>query len=396
MPRMIHRLASDPGVTILAAVARAEDDGRGPGADQAQERQQEAGAAAGAPVAAGELLPGEQAQHSGRVDGIICGERRASTVFLYGLRVREDSRGRGLGRLLMRFIVSCTVSYNTAAQRIIGRQLHGPIHQVEVWPAGPSLEGYEEAAGWVRGRGTRAGAPHMLDWIPGARAALEADAAAQALLPRWRRASTADELSRAVAHLLYGTQASSHGVSATPHAAGLTPLLWLPMPYEVWPLESGFVQRELAAGNVWVLTAPRTYGRGSSTTGLLSSASGEEEETVGVMLLSHFETTSRVSAGILARDSSATHAAVAHAGSLHPHFLAYTLRIPTGAAPPLQPAAAAVPSGPGGGRSQDDAVQGPGGRAEEAEPAPALYGTTGGCRDFWVYGRALPPPAARL
>jgi hypothetical protein len=153
--------------------------------------------------------------------------------------------------------------------------------QLEGWPGHSALEAYESAAGWVRGEGVRPDAPPMLDWLPGARAALEADAEARALLPGWRRATSHAELSQAVRCLLYGGQAPPH------HP--LAPLLWIPLFYEVFPLECTFVRRELAAGNIWLLPAREGGG------------------FVGVLLLTFYATASRMSAGGAARPA---HAAV--------------------------------------------------------------------------------------
>jgi hypothetical protein len=167
MPRVIHRLMEDPGVLVLAV------DTAGPDEEAAAEGKQHEG--------------NDSATTGAHMNGIICGERRGSTVFLYGLRVREGVRGKGLGHVLMEaicarapptladrpyaapqppapldmwrsellpgcepmqpsddakglaedaarstlsHIVTCTVSYNPAAQRIIGRQLMGPLYEV--------------------------------------------------------------------------------------------------------------------------------------------------------------------------------------------------------------------------------------------------------------------------
>ncbi|KAG2423438.1 hypothetical protein HXX76_015309 [Chlamydomonas incerta] len=443
MPRLVKKLSEDPGVLVLAAEAAGSGSG------------------------------GEGAGH---IDGIICGERRDECIWLFGLRVREGIRGKGMGHFLMAAIctwapseltcnahppgvappgfgplpppasvasatslphgadphhpaatpaapsspepvtsiVTCTTSYNPAAQRIIGRQLTGPLYEVEGWPSHKPLDEYEAAAGWVRGRGVPAGAPHMLDWIPSARQALDSDAEAQALLPRWRHVSDMAELRSAVSHLLYGSGSSSNGSpsdrvggsdngssggggsgGAGPGASSraLEPLLWLPMPYDAFPITGPFVARELAAGNVWLLTAPAN--------GSVGAAEGREEqpqqeEVVGVMLLTYFEMLNRVSAGILARDNAATHAAVLHAGSLHPHFMAFTLRAAATAPPPtkqhtgqLHGDAATAAADSADAAAADSADAGAGPEEGVAMPLPALYTATGGYRDHWVFGKRL-------
>ncbi|KAG2429966.1 hypothetical protein HYH02_013917 [Chlamydomonas schloesseri] len=426
MPRLVKKLSEDPGVLVLAAEAVA-------------------------PAAEGEEMGGSEVG-VGRIDGIICGERRGECIWLFGLRVREGIRGKGMGHFLMEAIcsrsqveltcnahppgvappdfgplppplpagahavahtdtchtqppssscsttpepitsiVTCTTSYNPAAQRIIGRQLTGPLYEVEGWPAHKPLDDYEAAVGWVRGRGVPAGAPNMLDWIPGARAALESDAAALALLPRWRRVSDVSELRAAVSHLLYGSSSGSsttNGCSNGSSNRALEPLLWLPMPYDAFPITGPFVTRELAAGNVWLLTAP------SSSPAAPASAAGaaagecsdgmeeQEQQVVGVMLLTYFEMLNRVSAGILARDNAATHAAMLHAGSLHPHFMAFTLRDAARAPPPTAQHTAQLH---GTGASATAAA----GAGAGAMPMPALYEATGGYRDHWVYGKRV-------
>ncbi|KXZ49096.1 hypothetical protein GPECTOR_23g28 [Gonium pectorale] len=453
MPRIMHRVAHDPGHLVLAAAV----------SEHCQHADQDRGL---------EQLGQDQA---GPIDAIICGERRGGALFLYGLRVRESTRGLGLGHLLMEAIcrsspevdaappalllapdqpetgpslaaiaappaaatatastgappptaptssrgpavavappgmpqpaprpspplllshvVTCTTSYNPAAQRIIGRQLRGPLCEVECWPAG-AREAYEEEWGWSWGRCLPEGAPNMLDWIPGVRKVLEADAEAQALLPHWRRAASEEDLRGAVGSLLYDARSSgSDGAGAGLGLAAqvLQPLLWLPMPYDVWPLDSPFVRRELAAGNVWLCTVPalatqpavgpgpgratKEAGGGPPTVGEPNGndqASGGRDgsEVVAVMLLTYFDTLGRVCAGILARDNAAVHAAVAHAGSLQPYFFASILRNP----------ARAVPPQPGGEKK----------RGTAPDPSfPALYNATDGYRDFWVYGRSF-------
>lgn len=140
----------------------------------------------------------------------------------------------------------------------------------------------------------------------GARQALESDVAAQALLPRWRRVSGVAELRSAVSHLLYGTTASSSSSSggaggrdpakgAASSCRALEPLLWLPMPYDAFPITGPFVARELAAGNVWLLTAPAPGSGGAGAEG--KQEHHQEEEVVGVMLLTYFEMLNRISAG---------------------------------------------------------------------------------------------------
>ncbi|PNW73244.1 hypothetical protein CHLRE_14g624650v5 [Chlamydomonas reinhardtii] len=438
MPRLVKKLSEDPGVLVLAAEAVGSPEG---------ETADSSGGGAG------------------RIDGIICGERRGECIWLFGLRVREGIRGKGMGHFLMEAIctrapvelrcnahppgvappefgplpppaspaltvsnssspsdachaaatpepitsiVTCTTSYNPAAQRIIGRQLTGPLYEVEGWPSHKPLDEYEAAAGWVRGRGVPAGAPNMIDWIPGARQALESDVAAQALLPRWRRVSGVAELRSAVSHLLYGTTASSSSSSggaggrdpakgAASSCRALEPLLWLPMPYDAFPITGPFVARELAAGNVWLLTAPAPGSGGAGAEG--KQEHHQEEEVVGVMLLTYFEMLNRISAGILARDNAATHAAILHAGRLHPHFMAFTLRAAATAPPPTQQHTAqlhgggssAAPTGAGAaGAGAAGAGAGPGSEdGGGGVPLPALYTATGGYRDHWVYGKRV-------
>ncbi|GFR44407.1 hypothetical protein Agub_g5640 [Astrephomene gubernaculifera] len=642
LPRIVHRIVADPGQLVLAAESSGDADstaeapvseeagehatgepgshveGRqeqdGPGQQPGQEGQQQ-----------GRLAPRQAAGRGAaqRIDGVICAERRGATLFLYGLRVREGCRSRGLGHLLMeaactrgpqqlantadatpppplvplqtpgpavpsehggsetatadivaiptaaangkdgahgssktvtaacvcgpsavRHLISCTTSYNPAPQRILGRQLEGPLWQLEIWPAGQSAAAHDAAmAEWSATAAAAAAAsasatdvasvgaavqvaataaeaaaageeeeakaprldpPHLLDWLPGARAVLDSDAAASALLPYWRRTTCASELRTAVSSLLYGnpygyarTGMRTHccrttcvvhangngwgpgcqgggdktgnngrsesressesngssrgrcsscsccccrnhingcgggGVDDDPGSAGggyrccrgggngggggmgegsaEEPLLWLPMPYEVWPLDSAFVLRELEAGNIWLLreggergaaaAAGGGDGGGSSSgsngaveppegrdsgggggggdesEGSSSGGEGEGEggAVVGIMLLTHFGTFGRVCAGILARHNAAAHAAIAHAGSLHPHFLASILRVPfavTAATNARAVAAAATVAG-------------------VPYPLPALYEATEGFKDFWVYGRSV-------
>ncbi|GLI67617.1 hypothetical protein VaNZ11_011864 [Volvox africanus] len=512
MPRIIHRITQDPGVLVLAAEAVAGAVAFQPGISleqrQGQGRRNQPGARNEAPHESG-------GSGLGSIDGVICGERRGDAMWLYGLRVREGTRGRGLGHLLMeamirmapellarapdarppppwtsarpvphpevpppasssllaqpaattaltpvavppppgtpeaaspgsasgagsfltqpiRQIITCTVTYNFAAQRIIGRQLPGPLYEIEVWPGQQLMEAYEAAVGWERGVGLPPGVPCLLDWVPGVRQVLDADTAAQELLPRWRRVSGDPELRSAVAHLLYdkrwgnavdghesateggaadgGFQDASSGGAAVEASVRTTlgslqecqELLWLPMPYDVWPLESEFVQRELAAGNIWVLTEPPAEvaalsqseneeslnGGRSSRKGAGRGAGGMEEQdgpVVGIMLLTHFETLSRVCTGILARNNAAVHAAIVHAGQLQPHFWVSTLRIAAGCKQ-----ASPVPGIVNGGQTE---VKGRTERDELAEPLPALYGVAGGHRGVLVYGSVAAPPA---
>ncbi|GLC41717.1 hypothetical protein PLESTM_001232200 [Pleodorina starrii] len=521
MPRIIHRIAADPGILVLAAESISASQEQQPQQQQQPQQpqqpqphhQEQCGEGPGRP--AGEAAGSPPASC---IDGIVCGERRGGAVWLYGLRVREGARGRGLGHVLLEAIcrqaprhlaaapdaeppppsppppappppaasrgvappppapptspptpscpppaspavtprapltptaaataatvasaaaasmpvVTCTVPYNLAAQRIIGRQLAGPLYDMEIWPS--RVEEYEAAVGWVRGVGVPASAPRMLDWLPGVREVLDADAAAQALLPYWRRVTSDAQLRSAVAHLLYGGSGGGGGTRASGSrgggggdqyaAAAAAPtracggLLWLPMPYDLWPLDSAFVQRELAAGNIWMLRS-RGAPTGSDRAGRVAAAAAnggsgddegeadvaeEEEEAedgeggavVGVLLLTHFDTLNRVCAGILARSNAVVHAAIAHAGRLQPHFWACTLRIPAGCrdAPPASEGTRVserVGGDAGSERAETGMAVGKGKGEGVHEPLPEVYGVSGGHRGVLVYGSAPTP-----
>ncbi|EFJ46588.1 hypothetical protein VOLCADRAFT_105495 [Volvox carteri f. nagariensis] len=444
MPRIIHRIAKDPGVLVLAAESllsgdaeQQPDEVEEPGQQQEQQQQvQRQEQAEGTDSQTGSSKPfsingiSSMVAMLCRSDGMVslsiplvslwqfvvsgeatpygytgCGPSAPPSLHVVPAQLLQPQlptsgahadppassastpvaaatpRSATAAAGPIRQIVTCTVTYNTAAQRIIGRQLSGPLYEVEIWPGPPLLEEYEAAGAWVRGVGLKPGTPSMIDWLPNVREVLGADVAAQALLPHWRRVTSDCELRAAVAQLLYGRSGSGTsalaadgcaGISAARGADGLcdggqdgasdagpvtmatsssgrppipgslteqpdTDFLWLPMPYDLWPLEGAFIQRELAEGNIWLLAEPATEGSHSLRGQVVPMASAGTEDSnakdgaiVGVMVLTHFETLSRVCAGILARNNAVVHAAIAHAGRLQPHFMASVLRVPAG------------------------------------------------------------------
>jgi hypothetical protein len=90
--------------------------------------------------------------------------------------------------------------------------------------------------------------------------------------------------------------------------------------------------------------------------------------------------------GILARDNAVTHAAILHAASLHPHFMAFTLRDAARAPPPTAQHTAQLHGGGDGGGAATNTTAGD---KSGAMPLPAVYTATGGYRDHWVYGKRV-------
>lgn len=90
------------------------------------------------------------------------------------------------------------------------------------------------------------------------------------------------------------------------------PLDWLPWVYEVYPLQSDWVQQRLAAGDIWLLPQPHPAGPCQHNTAYAA-----------VVVLGHSELNYRTCAGVVAAQESGVAAALAFVGSRVPHFLAY-------------------------------------------------------------------------
>eukprot|EP00775_Hariotina_reticulata_P008175 gene8175-8366_t len=123
-------------------------------------------------------------EDAGHVHGVVGGSRRGSSMFLFGLRVCESARGRGVARKLMEAIcergmedssistiTSATTPDNAGANRIFNALGFHHSHTVDLWPAYSALGEYEAAVGFVPGESPAPppGQITMLDFIPGVR-----------------------------------------------------------------------------------------------------------------------------------------------------------------------------------------------------------------------------------
>eukprot|EP00798_Chlamydomonas_sp_ICE-L_P006267 gene6267-2895_t len=147
MPRMLDSYAADPHVLLL--VAETLDEG-------------------GKPM----------------LGGIIGADRRGEVAFVFGLRVREETRGQGVGKLLMSQlylsvpsalpasppiskIITVTVEINKPAMAIISNHMTGPLHRVDSFPGRDALEMYQNHIGWCDENTNPTTLSTMLDVVPG-------------------------------------------------------------------------------------------------------------------------------------------------------------------------------------------------------------------------------------
>ncbi|KAJ9527020.1 hypothetical protein QJQ45_025274, partial [Haematococcus lacustris] len=193
------------------------------------------------------------------------------------------------------------------------------------------LSSYEKALGWPA---QQAGPtdPGILDHIEGVQATLAADKEAAALLPRWERASSLEQVKaalrgiRAAWQLLAdvepqagscagGQGPAGDGVTPSPtgsHQAGSEAELhqWLPGFYDMHPTDSHWCSEQLQQGRLWLLPAD---------TDQVSGGAGY----LAVMCLAVSVESRRWCAGIVSSCNAATHAALMHAASQQRHFVAF-------------------------------------------------------------------------
>ncbi|KAL6757369.1 hypothetical protein V8C86DRAFT_1688143 [Haematococcus lacustris] len=287
---------------------------------------------------------------SSTVHGIVCADLRGHMAFVFGLRVQASTRGCGLGRHLMaalcgglphhfhslglgpvHSLATETILSNTASQRIVRQFMPRLLCRLDMWPPGSHLSSYEKALGWPA---QQAGPtdPGILDHIEGVQETLAADKEAAALLPRWERASSLEQVNAALRGIRAAWQLSADvepqagsfasgqgpagdGVTPSPtgsHQAGSQAELhqWLPGFYDMHPTDSHWCSEQLQQGRLWLLPADTDQVPGGA--GYLA-----------VMCLAVSVESRRWCAGIVSSCNAATHAALMHAASQQRHFVAF-------------------------------------------------------------------------
>eukprot|EP00882_Tetradesmus_deserticola_P032971 GHRQ01037622.1.p1 GENE.GHRQ01037622.1~~GHRQ01037622.1.p1 ORF type:complete len:257 (+),score=91.66 GHRQ01037622.1:355-1125(+) len=235
MPRMIQHFAEQGGTTVL--VSQPEP---GQGVDTAD------------------------------IHGLVCGHKRGSSWFLFGLRVAEHARGKGVARALMaeicrrsrehgevQAITSATIPQNPAAVRLFQQLGFSHTHTVDVWPSYAALASYEQAVGFVPGASQQPTHNTSLkDHVQGAKELLsQASSSLGVQAEHWVQASSLQQLQQAVRCIRQQQMELAPELRLVP--ADL-PQEWLPWVYEPWPLDSSYVQKRLQEGAVWLLPFPAT------------------------------------------------------------------------------------------------------------------------------------------
>eukprot|EP00887_Chlorella_sp_A99_P002659 scaffold6.g2659.t1 len=197
----------------------------------------------------------------GRVDGLICCQRRGRGMFVWGVRVREAAQRRGHAlRLLaaaeaharrtpgVEALLSTTIAANTAMSQAFPRLGYLLVRQLHLWPAwSVALDLHER-----RRSGAAPPDATLLSLLPGARAAVSSPEA-DALLPHWRRCGGTDELHAALMQLRRHRQSAGAEGSSSPGCAPSALHDWLPGEYAVHAACSPAVEQSVRRGDVWLL-----------------------------------------------------------------------------------------------------------------------------------------------
>ena len=279
LPERIDKQAAEPGVRVLA-LSDTEDD---------------------------------------RLDGLICCHQQTAAVcFILGLRVREESRGRGHAARLLRAaekharavgvaaLLSCTISDNPAmAERVFPRAGWRHARRLHLFPSWPTALRVHEQLQHVNGSGDRSSssgsvATSLLTLLPAAAAAVGTPAA-DALMPGWRRCESAEQLRALLLELRAPQrQAGCAGPAADPDALHD----WLPGEYHTHAAHSATIDRAISDGDVWLLQR----GTGGSNSG---SGAALWVQRQGAYRGTAF-------AGVVAGSSAALAAAARQAAALEP------------------------------------------------------------------------------
>eukprot|EP00878_Enallax_costatus_P021573 GHUV01022850.1.p1 GENE.GHUV01022850.1~~GHUV01022850.1.p1 ORF type:complete len:254 (+),score=56.54 GHUV01022850.1:108-869(+) len=164
------------------------------------------------------VLVSQTAAGAGSVNGVMCGHKRGSAYFLFGLRVAEEARGKGLARALMeavcgsseefgpiQSISSTTIPENPATVHLFNTLGFKHTHTVDVWPSYEALSRYErEVDVQLTGAPPRTEQlqeqPNMLD-VLGLRDMLVEQNSAAVQLQDWVQCSSAQQLQEAIASI---------------------------------------------------------------------------------------------------------------------------------------------------------------------------------------------------
>ena len=231
----------------------------------------------------------------GTVIGVIGSHLRGGMIFLFGLRVKEEERGRGVAKLLSSEIISqsllafpsassvftVTIPENKAAISIFGNLLGGsesPRQIVYSWPPSDVRTQYEESIGWPSEDKMIEGfLKSMLDHWPRVVDALQADSGAAKKVEHWTLVHKKDALKRAISSI--NNQAIFQ----------LELDEWLPGMYEPLVIDSEEVDRAIEEERVWIL--PST-----------SILEDEEERSDAALIVYHSkEARGRMIVGITAK-----------------------------------------------------------------------------------------------
>ncbi|KAF6253297.1 acyl-CoA N-acyltransferase [Scenedesmus sp. NREL 46B-D3] len=240
--------------------------------------------------------PEPGANSADAIHGLVCGHRRGSAWFLFGLRVAEHARGKGVARALMAEICSCsrehggvaaitsaTVPQNPAAVRLFEQLGFSHTHTVDMWPSYASLAAYEQAVGFVPG------APEqpmfhtsLIDHVQGAKELVsQASSSLGAQAEHWVQASSLQQLQQAVRSIRQQQRELVPEMRLVPEAL---PQDWLPWVYESWPLDSPYVQQQLQEGAIWLLQDPAAavHHSASSSSMCSTTTSFSSSKSLGI------------------------------------------------------------------------------------------------------------------
>ena len=240
----------------------------------------------------------------GRLDALLCMQRRGDALWLWGARTREQARGQGLAQLLLvhaerhaeatgvTVLLSTTIQANPAMVHVFQKLGYQHQKRVHCWPAW-EVHNFSRAA-----RGLQPlPLPPEQQAAPGAPGTALAEAAAAAAspgwAPSWRVCVYPEELAQAVAALQQPVWQAT-GADAVPPSA----YSWLPGWYEVHPVGASVTLRLIEQGRVWLL------GEAAAPDAVLALPLQPPEDAGPAMV------------SVVADGPTGLHAALVHAGGL--------------------------------------------------------------------------------
>lgn len=225
---------------------------------------------------------------SDKVVGVIGSHLMGEMIFIFGLRVKEDQRGKGVAKLLSSELIrrsfaafqsatcvlTVTIPENDAAISIFGKLLGGsttPRHLAYSWPPSAIRMQYEELIGWPdKTAGPDQG---MMEHWPHVKNLLLADKEAAGLIDKWR---PAEEKS-----VLMDVIASVYSLSSKPFEPELDG--WMPGMYETLTVDCDEVSQAMKDQRVWLLGSKSSATQGRAALIVYKSKEARGRTVIGIV-----------------------------------------------------------------------------------------------------------------